>query len=71
MADISILLDTLRVLDTTINVETIITEFHALSEADKDDRRLSTAKKIFPLIFGDNASVQGDIDFSERTKTTW
>ncbi|KAJ5382261.1 FAD-binding type 2 [Penicillium concentricum] len=71
MADISNILAILQILERSIDAETILTQFLALSDADKATCRLNTAENIFRLVFGDDAVVQSDIIFSEGKETTW
>ncbi|KAJ5493701.1 FAD-binding type 2 [Penicillium fimorum] len=71
MADISNLLAILQIPERNIDAETILTRFLTLSDADKATYRLNTAEKTFPLVFGDDAIVQNDVNFSEGKETTW
>lgn len=71
MAEISSLLKTLQLDETLPGVKSALNNFLALSNADKASRRLREAKKIFPLIFGDDAVSESDVSYSERNKTTW
>ncbi|KAJ5805940.1 FAD-binding type 2 [Penicillium pulvis] len=52
-------------------VETILQEFDALNDAEKSDRGLITAEAVFPLVFGQDASIRSDPLFSERNNTVW
>ncbi|KAJ5698965.1 FAD-binding type 2 [Penicillium macrosclerotiorum] len=52
-------------------VEPILSQFHALKDCEKNDRRLATTETVFPLVFGEDASVRTDPHFSERNNTVW
>ncbi|KXG49321.1 FAD-binding, type 2 [Penicillium griseofulvum] len=71
MAGILNLLEILQLPETTIDVETILTQFLTLSDADKATCRLNTAERIFPAIFGDDAIIHSDVNFSTQNETTW
>ncbi|KAJ5970229.1 FAD-binding type 2 [Penicillium vulpinum] len=71
MTNISNLLAILQLPETNLDAETVLTQFLALSDAGKATWRLNTAEKIFTAVFGDDAAVQSDINFSEQKETTW
>jgi hypothetical protein len=58
-------------LETAQDVKLLLSDFDTLTGAEQANRRLSTAEKIFPLAFGEDASVSTDTEFLERNSTTW
>lgn len=56
---------------TVTDVEAILQEFQALTDSEKDVRRLTTAEAVFPLVFSDDASLRADSTFPKRNNTVW
>lgn len=53
------------------DAEELLTSFYALNDAEKANAKLETAGKIFPIVFGENAVLQSDANFSDRKQTAW
>lgn len=49
----------------------IVEEFLNLPQANKDDLPSSRAETLFPLVFGEDASIQTDPNFTKWSMTTW
>lgn len=72
MAETSRLLSILKLSsDVAQHVEPLLTSFQALNDGEKEGARLNIAGKIFPLVFGEDASLQSDSTFSDRKETVW
>lgn len=71
MAKISNLLAILQLPGEATNVRSVLGEFLALSDADKASCRISTAEKLFPLVFGNDATLQSEANYSKQKETTW
>lgn len=71
MAHVSRLLSILQLSPENASaVETILRDFDAL-DTEKSNRDLITAEAVFPLVFGQDASIRSDPLFSERNNTVW
>lgn len=69
--DLSGLLEVLGPPSETRYFRTYLSEFAALSDTEKDNRRLNVADLVFPLVFGEDAIINTSPTFSQFSETTW
>lgn len=53
------------------NAEDRVTEFDALDSHAKQNALPATIEKLFPLIFGDAAAIEGSVNFEVLKSSTW
>jgi hypothetical protein len=53
------------------DAEALLNNFVALKEDEKKNTRSATIQKLFPLVFGENASVENSPNFEELKKSPW
>jgi hypothetical protein len=58
-------------LDNIKHVAEVLVQFNALSPEEQDNARSSVIEKIFPLVLGDNAAVEGSPSFSQLKVKPW
>lgn len=58
-------------IENPFQLSPVMEEFLHLPQANKDDLPSSRAETLFPLVFGEDASIQTDPTFTHRSMTTW
>jgi len=53
------------------DAEALLNIFITLKEDEKKNTRSATIQKLFPLVFGENASVETSPNFEELKKSPW
>lgn len=63
----------LKVLELQEGNETaaLLSAFTGLSDSEKETARASTAGKVFPLVFGEAAAVEGSEKYKLQRKVPW